>query len=238
MQIRWTLQLLEGEAAQWRDEQLEKLDCGFPPNYLTYWADFLIEFCWCWMDPHEGEKALDRLQKGEIQQITLVKKYNDQFNDALSLTGLTGANAAIAQAYVSGLKGLVWAYAFAPLHANPNTTFQECQALMVDVDEELQQTQPQCQYNPAPHPCVVMNNPVISAGQPTRTPATLAPWGQTLIKVEAVHQYTQLTPEECEELCWTGGCFCCCQQGHMSHQCPHVTQVVAVTPVPTDPAPC
>jgi len=66
MQIRWTLQLLEGEAAQWRDEQLEELDLGFPLNHLAYWVDFLIEFRQCWMDPHEGEKALDRLQKGEI----------------------------------------------------------------------------------------------------------------------------------------------------------------------------
>ena len=165
----------------------------------------------------------------------MVKKYNDQFNNALSLTGLTGANTAITQAYISGLKGPVQAYAFAPLCTNPNMTFQECQALMVDVDKELQQTQPQHQYTPAPQPCVVMNNPVInlpSTGQPARTPATPAPQGQTLIKVEAVHQYTQLTPEEHEELCQTGGCFCCCQQGHMAHQCPHVAQVAAITPAP------
>jgi len=58
-QIRWTLQMMEGEVAQWRDEQLEELDLGFPPNYLVYWAAFLIEFRRHWMDPHEGEKALD-----------------------------------------------------------------------------------------------------------------------------------------------------------------------------------
>ena len=142
---------------------------------------------------------------------------------------------AILRAYTYGLKGPVWAYAFAPLRATLNITFQERQALMVDIDEELQQTQPQRQYTTAPQLRVVMNNLVINLPS-TGASAPLAPWGQTPIKVEAACQYTHLTREEHEELRWIGGCFHCRQQGHMVHQCPCVAQVAAATPAPTTSA--
>ena len=61
--------------------------------------------------------------QGKITQCTLVKIYNDLFNEALGMTTLTRANATILHAYTTGLKPMVQNLAIAPLHADPCMTF-------------------------------------------------------------------------------------------------------------------
>ena len=107
--------------------------------------------------------------QGKITQRTLVKIYNDLFNEALGMTTLTRADAAILRTYTTGLKPMVRNFAIAPLRANPHITFRNQQVLMVDIDESLQQT---CQLNPAPACQTVINNPVINLqGTTSATPA-------------------------------------------------------------------
>jgi len=147
-QIRWALQMLEGDTAHWRDEMLDGYDVvapAAPPPHLIDWDDFMMVFEARWMDPHEADKALDKIMRGLIIQKTSVKIYNNQFNEAMGLAGLTGANTAIDHAYVIGLKGPVHQAAIAPQMAAPNMTFTKKQALMVRIDEMLMQTQPQTQ---------------------------------------------------------------------------------------------
>ncbi len=161
--------------------------------------------------------------KGGIVQHTSVKKYNNEFNEALTLTTLTGANVAILHAYTTGLKPTIRNTSIAMIYANPNILFHCRQALMVEIDKSLMQT---CQAtNPAPKPRTVINNPVFNvqstpAAASGSARATTAPWGQTPIKVEAACQYTKLTPQECMELARTRSCFRCWEQGHMATQCP------------------
>ena len=123
-EIRWALALMISDAAQWRDEKLDKLAPGAPPApHMNDWPDFVANFNERWTDPHKEEKQLDRIMQGKITQHTLVKIYNDLFNEALGMTTLTGANAAILRAYTTGLKPMVRNLAIAPLHADPCMTF-------------------------------------------------------------------------------------------------------------------
>jgi hypothetical protein len=100
-EIRWALQLMEGEAAPWRDEQLLKYDRPAVPAYLHDWDLYFDDH---WTDPHEGEKAMDRILNNTILQRTSVKAYNGAFNEALALTTETGASVMVLRAYETGLK--------------------------------------------------------------------------------------------------------------------------------------
>ena len=107
--------------------------------------------------------------QGKITQRTLVKIYNDLFNEALGMTTLTGADAAILHTYTTRLKPMVRNLAITLLHADPHMTFRNRQVLMVDIDKSLQQTR---QSNPAPACQTVINNLVINLqGMTSATPA-------------------------------------------------------------------
>ena len=240
-EIRWILQLMEGDARHWRDEQLTQCRLVPPPVHLTDRVQFEAEFRARWMDPYESEKALDRIIKGEIFQRTSVKAYNDQFNEALALTTETGANLVILRAYETGLKGPVRNAGNIALISNPNINFHDRQTLMVRLDETLMQTRTQTgapsqrRYNAS---TPLSNVPAIQPAQGTRattTPAT--PRGQTPIKVETARQYTRLTPEERERLRQVGGCFRCRLTGHIASQCPRSDPVANVTAVEPTPVP-
>ena len=232
-QIRWALQLLDGEAAVWRDETLDEFEHLNVPAHLTTWDDFVEHFNARWLDPHEDEKALDRIMSGQIRQVTSVKRYNDAFNKALGLTAEDATNAFVMRAYEAGLKGDVLNAAISPLYANPNMTLSAKQALMVRIDENLMRTRSRAA--PAPQRRFVINNPVInlpasqtSAPATARTPTPVPGGATNPIKVEVARQYTHLTDTERENLRRQGGCFRCRQVGHMASQCPCRPQVAAV----------
>ena len=224
-EIQFVLALLTSGAAQWRDEKQDELTPGLPmPAHMANYNLFEAHFRARWGDPHEEEKMLDKIMKGNIVQRTSVKIYNDKFNEALGLTTLTGADISMLRAYMTGLKPTVRNTAIAPLHATPNMAFHAHQSLMVDIDETLMQTRQAAA--PAPARRTVINNPVINLQSATPVPpstascATTPARGTMPIKVEVARQYTKLTPEEQAELARMGSCFRCWEQGHMAHQCP------------------
>jgi len=231
-EIRWALQLLEGDAAAWQDEMLSGYQANPIPNNLNDWDDFVTAFQARFMDPHEADKAMDRLMSHGITQKTSVKVYNDLFNKTLVLANQTGANALIRRAYETGLKDPV-RIALVPLMLlNPNMTLREHQQNAIRVDESLMQTRKAA--TPAPARTVI-NNPVFNLPSPTPSRGT------TPIKVEANRQYVKLTANERTELARIGGCFYCRQRGHMASQCPNhrPARVAAITPDETsapDPA--
>jgi hypothetical protein len=66
--LRWPkpgnpLQLVEGDASHWRDEQLIQYVLVSPPAHRMDRALFVIEFKARWTDAHEGEKALVKTLK-------------------------------------------------------------------------------------------------------------------------------------------------------------------------------
>jgi len=239
-EIRWALQLLDGEAAPWRDAQLAKYQLAAVPANLLDWDLFVDLFNARWTDPHEAEKALDRIMNNTIKQKTSVKVYNDLFNEAMVLANVADTNAMLLRAYETGLKPAVRNAAVGPLMYIPNPTFEQRQAMMVRLDETLQQT---AQRETSYAPRTVINHPVFNVASPTpsrdSTPARGS--SSTPIKVETARQYTRLTPAEREELRRTGGCFRCRQKGHMASQCPRNVQVAAVesapAPIPAPAAP-
>ena len=241
-EIRWALQLLDGDAAPWRDAQLAKYNLAAVPANLLDWDLFVDLFNTRWTDPHEAEKALDRIMNHTIKQKTSVKIYNDLFNEAMVLANVADTNAMLLRAYETGLKPAVRNAAVGPLMYIPNPTFEQRQSMMVRLDETLQQT---AQRETPFVPRTIINNPVINVANPTASRDSTPARGSssTPIKVEAARQYTRLTPAEREELRRTGGCFRCRQKGHMASQCPRNTQVAAVesapvpVPVPVAPAP-
>ena len=230
-QIHWTLQLMAGEASQWRDEQLQLFDQVPPPVHLGVWNTFVTAFEKHWTDPYKEEKALDKIMLGQVTQCTSVKAYNDQFNELLSLTSESGVNLIIARTYETGLKTEVRNTAITPLIANPAMTFHEKQALMIRIDESLMQAhsstaaQARRQFTLNSH--VPPNWP---GNQGNHVSSTPVPQIQTPIKVEATRQYTHLTDEECENLRQMGACFQCRQRGHMINQCPRNAQIASIIP--------
>ena len=201
-----------------------------PPPHLLDWDNFVTTFEARWTDPHKANKAMDKIMRGLIIQKTSVKIYNDQFNEAMGLAGLTGANTAIDCAYVIGLKGPIRQAAIAPQMAALNMTFTEKQSLMVRIDEMLMQTQPRTQNTRNTN----------TAPQQGRAQST-APRGQTPIKVEASRTYTKLTDGERDYLRRNGGCFRCRkvpapgEPGHLAKDCKPGQQITATT-TPIEPA--
>jgi len=176
-EIRWMLQLMEGEASHRRDEQLVQYELVPQPAHLGDRALFVVEFRARWTDPYKSEKALDKILKGHVVQRTSVKSHNDQFNEALSLTTQTGADAASLRSYETGLKPTVRNAAVVALIANPNINFHDRQMLMVRPDETFMQTR--AQTNPTTQRRYVSNNPIVNPpsgqsahGTPTPTPVT------------------------------------------------------------------
>ena len=173
--VHWTLQLMEGDAAQWRDEILSGFDEAVPPGYCTDWDDFQAAFRLCWEDPYEANKAMIKLMGGMLNQTTLVKKYNDLFNGYLDLSPYNGANGMVLDTYERGLKYKVLNGAMA--QRTPLMTFAEIQRLMVQVDETQQRFKNRSQVlgtTPNP-PRTIINNPTFNVQTTPSTSTTPAP---------------------------------------------------------------
>ena len=236
--IHWTLQLMEGNAAQWRDEILSGFDAAVPPQYCIDWDQFQAEFRLRWEDPYEANKATIKLMGGTLNQTTSVKKYNDLFNGYLDLSPYDGANGMVLDAYKRGLKYEVLNGAMA--QRNPNMMFTDIQRLMVQVNETQQRFKNRSRaLGTTPNPTrTVINNPTFNVQTTPSTSTTPAPARQTTpaVKAEVACQYTKLTPETRAELSRIGVCFYCREPGHMASQCPrrqaHVTAITTTAPPP------
>jgi hypothetical protein len=204
-QIQWALQMMRGGASQWRDDQMDGYDIFPVAPHLLGWDDFVTEFEARWVDPNEEGKAVDKLMTRQVSQRTSVKVYNDTFNELLNLTSLANTSMAVLRAYNAGIKTDVWTAALPALRVDRNMSFHDCQQLMVEMDELLQERRPHQQQQP----CFMINNPVIQLPPPGGNPrgasapmqratATPQPYTRqsTPIKIEAARQFTKLTPEE------------------------------------------
>jgi hypothetical protein len=241
-QIRWTLQLMEGDALLWANEQLDLIDDVAPPPHLLNYALFQDEFLTRWTDPHAMNKAVDLIMSGAIAQKTSVKAYNDQFNEVLTLSGELSTNNMILRMYHKGLKPAVQISAIPSLRATPGITFADRQAMMVGIDEDLMQVRAATRATSSAPPPRARPQYVVNIQTPvdltSPSPAPQSRQG-TPIKVEAARQFTKLTPEERQRLRDTNACFYCRAHGHRAAECPNKPVRVAAiaTPAPAAPAP-
>src|SRR5258708_22795782 len=139
VQIRWALQQLEGNTHPWHEAQFASMCVALVPAHLATWNTFQAHFEACWCDPHEAEKAMNKLMSGAITQCTSIGVYNNLFNELLALTAEDSTNGAVLTCYMNGLKTAVRVAAVPSIKVQPNITFEECQALMVEMDKLLQQ---------------------------------------------------------------------------------------------------
>src|SRR5260221_14038009 len=76
---------------------------------------------------------MNKLMSGAITQHTSVGVYNDLFNELLALTTEDSTNGTVLTRYMNRLKTTMHVAVVPLIKAQPNITFEEHQALMVDV---------------------------------------------------------------------------------------------------------
>ena len=86
-QIRFALQLMQGEAENWMKRQLQLLRQAPPPAHFATWAAFIREFSTRFVDTQEREKASAQLMQGKINQTTSARLFIDQIQEACNKAG-------------------------------------------------------------------------------------------------------------------------------------------------------
>jgi hypothetical protein len=76
--ILFTLQLIKGDAAHWKQTMLTLLDAPKPPPWNTDWELFKGVFCSRFADPHKKERAIQKLLNNKVVQFTSIKKFLDK----------------------------------------------------------------------------------------------------------------------------------------------------------------
>ncbi len=86
-QVRFALQLLEGEAGQWKETQLDTLQLVPLPPWANNWRLFKDEFNERFEDREAQSRARHLLLTGKIVQTTTVRKFIEQVRDVCQKAG-------------------------------------------------------------------------------------------------------------------------------------------------------
>jgi hypothetical protein len=76
--ILFTLQLIKGDTAHWKQTMLTLLDAPNPPPWNADWELFKGVFCSRFANPHEKERAIQKLLNSKVTQFTSIKKFLDE----------------------------------------------------------------------------------------------------------------------------------------------------------------
>ena len=131
--IRFTLQYMEGDANNWKKNQLNLLAQAQPPAHFALWNDFKTEFRLCFTDPQEREKAAALLLNGKVTQTTSVQSFIDHIQEQCDKAGYLDPGHRI-NFIKAGLKPKVARAMAGHTHA----TYQDFVRLVVTIDEDLQ----------------------------------------------------------------------------------------------------
>ena len=145
---------------------------------------------------------MNKLMSGAITQCASVGVYNDLFNELLTLTAEDSTNGTVLTHYMNGLKTAVHVATLPSIKAQPNITFEEHQALMVEMDELLQQANQNTAAASTSQGSRSMNR-----GRNTAPSLTPGASGSTPVKTQAAKNIIWLIPEERDRLWKIGACF-------------------------------
>src|SRR6266404_2027374 len=85
--VTFTLQLIEGEALNWRTTMLGELENPIRPAWADHWITFKVNFSTRFADPHEAQKAIDKLMSGTLRQSTTARRFIDEVVDLCNKAG-------------------------------------------------------------------------------------------------------------------------------------------------------
>jgi len=133
-QIRFSLQLMDGGAENWKLQQLQLLNRPIPPAHFATWKTFVAEFQLRFVDTQERKKAAWALNNKKVMQSTNARLFIDQIQEQCDKAGYTSEVHRM-DLIQSGLKPKL---ARALVGRLP-TNYQDFIQMVVTTDEDLQQ---------------------------------------------------------------------------------------------------
>jgi hypothetical protein len=133
-QIRFSLQLMDGGAKNWKMQQLQLLNQPIPPAHFATWKTFVVEFQSRFVDTQERIKAAWALNDRKITQSTSARLFIDQIQEQCNKAGYTSETHRM-DLIRSGLKPEL----ARALAGRFPTNYQDFIQMVVATDEDLQQ---------------------------------------------------------------------------------------------------
>ena len=133
-QIRFSLQLMEGGAENWKIQQLQLLNQPIPPAHFATWQTFVAEFQLRFVDTLERKRAAWALNTMKVTQSTSARLFIDQIQEQCDKAGYTSEVHRM-DLIRSGLKPEL----ARALAGRFPTNYQDFIRMVVTTDEDLQQ---------------------------------------------------------------------------------------------------
>jgi hypothetical protein len=195
--VLFTLQLIEGDAAHWKNTALNELDQNPPPLWHNNWELFQGEFRSHFADPSEREKALEKLIHGKVTQVVSVKRFLDDVVQTCQEAGWTTE----AQWKDVARMGLKKEVATMIAGAYP-ATWIDFRNRLIEVDKEIQRLKGWSDRTPP-------KKPSLSSSSNTTAKKETRPDNSKF----------KLTNEDKKEHAEQNLCFKCHKKGHSSKDC-------------------
>jgi hypothetical protein len=195
--VLFTLQLIEGDAAHWKNTALNELDQNPPPLWHNDWELFKGEFRSRFADPREREKALEKLIHGKVTQVVSVKRFLNEVVQTCQEAGWTTE----AQWKDVARMGLKKEVATMIAGAYP-ATWIDFRNRLIEVDEEIQRLKGWSDRTP-----------------PKKTAASSSSSSNVKKEVRPDNSKFKLSDEEKKEHAEQNLCFKCHKKGHSSKDC-------------------
>jgi hypothetical protein len=195
--VLFTLQLIEGNAAHWKNTALNELDQNPPPLWHNDWELFKGEFHSHFADPGKREKALEKLIHGKVTQVVSVKRFLDEVVQTCQEAGWT-TEAQWKDVARMGLKKEVTTMI---ARAYP-ATWIDFRNRLIEVDEEIQRLKGWSDRTP-----------------PKKTATSSSSNSNVKKEVRPDNSKFKLSDEEKKEHAKQNLCFKCHKKGHSSKDC-------------------
>ena len=85
--IRFSLGLMEGDAAYWQDTMMTQMTIPNPPLWTNNWILFKQEFLTRFANPWDQEKALNLIMSNKVLQTTTARKFFDLVRETCQRAG-------------------------------------------------------------------------------------------------------------------------------------------------------